>query len=497
MNVDNISTKRLSIAAVKNSAGIQIVILCVFILLFYYGLWDAFFAGKDDFTWAGLMRHRDSILAALSGLNANVRFLNWGLIWLKARFFYLNASAYFWLSLLQHAAVTITVYWLVNFWAQRRRLAFLSALLFATLFSHYEVITSTSASGYSWWTLVYLLGLGAFGLYLQRRKLGWYLLTVAIYLALALGFPFAMTLPLLFMAYHLTLGKGEKRVRDFRWPEIKLYLPIGLIWVGQIALNLSYMAAGTSKAVYSESLYKPGLHMVTNLVYVVFHLVPNVHVAPIGNFLTGFVGENGVELIWQGSLVAGAAAVVGSLILLWKGSVLVRFGVALVYLPYLPYTLWQNEYASAPRYFYLPSVGFALLLALFLLGVHDYLRRKQFVGWRLVVPTTVLLLLLSNFLSTQVWVQRHVANGRFRRPIVLQLAEEYQTLVSGSHLFIEVPEEKFTDLEAACVLVLEPDVHCTAVISANFSFAELTADISDEPVYWLRATADGLQQIYP
>lgn len=486
------SCKRL-----RDNSLVQVLALSLSILICYYGLWNAYFASKDDFWWTGLMRHRNTIGEAALGLGNGARFLNCAMIWVKTRLFDLNSAPYFWSSLLQHAIVTYIVYRLVQFWTRRRATAFLAALLFATTFSHYEVITSISASDYSFWAIFYLMTFALFAIYLQRRALPWYLGSVGVYAPLAFAHDFTLSMPLVLLAYHLTLGRGSRKIRALGWSDIRLHFPYWILWGVHVAIQLTYVLRGTSEALYSEQAYEPGLHMIGNLFYLVFLAVPNVYSAPIYNFLTAHVSAGLVETIWQ--LSVGLAIVGHALagICFWKGSPLVRFALALIYLPFLPYTLWQGDFAGAPRYLYLPSIGFSILLALFLIRLYDYLREKERLGYRLVVSGFVTILVVANLIVIQVWVQRHIDNGKFRRPFLTQLATDFQDVKPGSRIYIEVPAEKFTDLEASCKLVFRQQVHCEAFVSGERSIADVTSSVSEKPVYWLQATTEGFSQIYP
>src|SRR3990172_6807553 len=102
------------------SSLVHILALSLAVLIYYYGLWNAYFASTDDFGWIGSMRHRP-FSEAIQGLGNGVRFLLYAMIWVKVRLYALNSAPYFWSSLLQHAIVTIIVYRLVELWTRRDR----------------------------------------------------------------------------------------------------------------------------------------------------------------------------------------------------------------------------------------------------------------------------------------------------------------------------------------------------------------------------------------
>lgn len=485
------------IVRLRNNSLFQALVLSLAILVCYYGLWNAYFATLDDFGWTGLMRHR-SLSEALQGLGANVRYFNFALIWVKARFFGLNAAPYFWSSLLQHAIVTIIVYRLVEFWTHQRPTAFLAALLFATKFSYFEVVTSISASDYSFWTIFYVLGLALFAVYLKKRALPWYLASVGICTILTFAHDYALTMPLVLLAYHLTVGRGSQKIRSLDWSELRLHVPFWILWGLHVSINLIYVFQGTSEAIYSVQGYGPGLHQITNLFYLIFLLIPNVHAPLIYNFLTFLhVTSSQIEVIWLFSIGLAIVCHLLAIICFWKGLPLLKLALALTYLPFLPYTLWQGDNAGAFRYLYLPSIGFSMLLALLFMRLHDHLRRKEGRGFGLVVPGLVTLLLIANLIVIQIWVQQHIGNSLLRRAFVTQLAADFQDIESGSWIYIEVPQAKYTDLKASCVLVFQQPVNCLAFVNGEISFEVVTKGAHKTQVYWLQATPKGFNQLYP
>lgn len=493
-NVHSMSLR--AIRRLQDHSLAQVLALGLAILICYYGLWNAYFASEDDFWWAGLMRHR-TLGEALQGLGNGVRFLHFVLIWVKARLYGLDSAPYFWSSLLQHAAVTIIAYGLVEFWTRRRPTAFLAALLFATKFSYFEVVTSVSASFYSFWAIFYLMALALFAIYLERRTLPWYLASVGVCTVLTFAHDYALSLPMMLLAYHLILGRASRKLHPFGWSELRLHAPYWVLWGLHVMINVFYIVRGTSEAVYSEQDYRPGLHQIANLFYLVFLLIPNAYAPPIYNFLTTHMSPGFVEAIWQFSIGLAIAAHLLAVILFWKGSARIRLALALTYLPFLPYTLWQGDYAGAFRYLYLPSIGLSMLLALLLVRLHDRLRRNHGLGHGYVVPGLVTLLLVANLIVIRVWVDRHIDNGQFRRAFVTQLASEFQDIEPGAWIYIEVPQAKFVDLQAACRLIFPQPVNCRAFVRGERSLEDVTGGDHKTQVLWLQATPEGFNQLYP
>lgn len=484
------------IVRLRRNSLIQALALSLAIVIFYYGLWNAYFATADDFWWTGMMRHRP-FSQAFQGIGNGVRFLHFAIIWVKARLFGLDSAPYFWSSLLQHAIVTIIVYRLVESWTRQRSTAFLTALLFATNFSYFEVVTSVSASFYSFWAIFYLMALAFFSLYLERQTLPWYLASVGVATILTFAHDYALTLPIMLLAYHLIFGRGSRKLRSLGWSDLRIHIPFWFLWSLHVMINFFYIFQGTSEAIYSGQDYGPGLHQVANLFFLVFLFIPNVHAQQVYNFLAAYITPGLIEGIW---LLSIGLAIVGHLLAIicfWKGSPLIRLALALLYIPFLPYTLWYGDYAGAFRYLYLPSIGFSMLLSLLLMRLLNYLRSNKWLGNRIVVPSLVLFLLFSNLIVIRVWVQRHIENGQFRRAFVTQLANDYRDIKPGSWIYIEVPQAKFIDLQSSCRLVFQQLIHCRAFVSGERSLEDITRDTNQTQVYWLRAVPSGLKQVYP
>lgn len=480
----------------RDSSLLHAFALSFFILTCYYGLWNAYFC-FDDFWMLGKVRHLASLSDAIwAEFGYSVRLLYDAILWAQVRLFDLAASPYYHVSLLQHFIVTLMVYWLVGFWTRHRTVALFSALLFGTAFSHYTVITLISGSAYSLAAIPYLMTLALFALYLQRHTLPRYLGSLGMFVLTLLLKEF-FTLPLVLLAYHLTLGRDSGQVRSLSCRDIGLHLPYWILLAIYLALQVRFIQSGSSEAVMSTQVYGPGLHMIGNLLYLVFLAVPNVHSPPIYSFLTAQSARPLVETIWWLTVALAIAGHSLAVYWFWKGSALVRFALALIYLPFLPYTFWQGSFAGAPRYLYIPSIGFSLLFAFLLVRLHDYLRERGKPGYRLVVPSVVAALLVVNLIVIQVWVQRHVENSTLRRAFVTQLESDYQDIDPEARIYIEVPAGKFIDLRSACRLVFRQPVRCEAFVSGERSLADITGSSSGEPIYWLRVTAEGFRQVYP
>jgi len=471
--------------------------LALLVGVVYFGMWRAYFATLDDFWITGWVRHRASLWIAIQGYGSGVRFLNYVPIWLKTQFFGPDAALYLGSGLLQFLLLVWLVYALVRqavpAVTRGQAIVLLTAICFAISYTHYEVVTYVSASDYTLWASCYVGILILFLRYLQQGSRWAYGGAVALYGLLAFGHDFTLNLPLVLLAMHLTVGWGNRSLRQAHWRDLLPHLPMWTIWALHVGLQFYLVWVGTSEAVYSENGYGPGLHMVSNLRYLIFLLIPNPTLGPIHGFLQGLLGAAMLDTLWQllmGLGILGQVILIG---LVGRGSGLVRFAVALIYLPFLQYTPWHGHFIEAPRYLTLPSIGVALLFGI---GLNALWQRCQQRRSRHLLLTGIALFIIANVAVIQIWVQQHIANGELRRSFVTELATTYRDRIGpDATLWIEVPEDKYTDLEAACRFVFPYYVPCHAFVGTGVAPTLPTPEA--RPLYWLKATPVGIVQRLP
>ncbi len=255
------------------------------IIFSYFGMWRAYFATSDDFSITGWVRHQPTWWDVIQGYGSGVHFLNYLPIRWKADFFGLDAGLYLWSSLGQYLLMTWLVYGLAFLLLRGSRRALLAALIFAVNYSHYEVVTYVSASDYTLWGSVYLSVLLVFAGSLYHAQSLAYWGAVALALPLALAHDFTLSLAPVLTAYYLTMGLGQRSLWSLGWRDVRLLLPFWVIWAIHVTLQLYLVITGTAGAVYWDNLYTPGVHMLSNLRYLIFLAIPNMTIDPIQNFL--------------------------------------------------------------------------------------------------------------------------------------------------------------------------------------------------------------------
>jgi hypothetical protein len=487
--------------SLKQNPIFHIILLTASVLISYFGVWNAYFVSDDDFSILGWVKKQPSFLDAIQGYGRGVQYLNYGILWIQTSLFDMTASYYYLTGLFYFTVVTILIYFLVNFWSNRRSTAFVAALLFATTFSHFTVITTVSATLYSFRAILYLSALGLFGLHLhlRRRSPLIYGASVLIYLILAFTWDYALSFPLVLLAYHLTLGMERFDFRQINWQNLKLHLPFWGIFAIHLALQISYIfLSETSKAASADAVFQPGFHMISNYFYLIFMLIPNISIPAIANFLAPTIGSTGMTLVWQIFIVISIIGHFIALLCLWKGSSLVRFSLALIYFPYLQYSLWVGGFAGAPRYLYLSSIGYCILLAIGTMWLYDYLANHITLSrYRVLVPIGVLIFMLANIFVIQIWLQQQVENGKVRRAFIEQFLEEFQDVDSNTLFVVEVKQDKFLDLKTFCLLAVSQAARCDAHLEGERTVNDVVEKSSGHPVYWLKLTNNGFDQLYP
>ncbi|MEZ4672973.1 MAG: hypothetical protein R2932_01870 [Caldilineaceae bacterium] len=445
-----------------NHVLVPFAVLMLAVIACYYGIWHAYFATRDDFNILGWIMRQPTLWDAVQGYGNGVRYLLFGIVWIRTQLFGMTPAPYYWTSLVQHALVGLLIYWMVLSWriprAQGRLVALMTALFFVTTFSAYEVVTNISASSYSLRTLFYLPILLFFAAYLRRQRRRDYAAALGFYVLLVFLADYALSIPLVLLAYHYTIGQAPLHWGVPRWRDLRIHLPFWLLWVIHVALQFNYLRSGSSEAIYSEAAYTPGLHMASNLLNLVFLLIPNVHVTPIQNFLNQFFSPEVVNLIWQLSLVLALVGHGLALYGLWRGTPVIRFAIALIYLPFLQYTLWQDGYADAPRYLYLSAIGYSILVVLLCVLLQQHLAQWTLPGARWLVPV-----MFSGYhgqrIFAQIWIRQQVANGQFRRTVVERLARNL-AMCPGVPTSILKFRNRNLKILLSCYFVIKRTVTC-------------------------------------
>jgi len=438
---------------------VHLLLIGFAVLVTYFGIWRAYF-WTDDFWMLGWVRHQPSLADAVwAQFGYAVRFLLDAHLWLRMYLFEMDPAPYYMLGVGQHVLVGFLVYLLIRTATSRNGLALLAAILFATTYAHFTVVTWITGSEYSQAALFHLATLGAFAAYLETRRTGWLMASLTAFVALLLYCEVALSVPLVLIAYHLTLGRAGRPLRTLQAGEFLVHVPYLALFAVYLAVQTAFVFSGSSEARVAAVGYGPGWHMVSNLYYLAYLVVPP---ALPDELIRTWIGQWALDAASQGTLALAIVGNIGLAVLFWRGTPLVRFAVAFIYLTFLPYLFWEGAFAGALRYRYLPSMAFAGLVAMGVVRLHERLARRPVA--RGIVVALVALQLALNVAVVQTWVSRHVRHSDVRRAAVETLLARYPNPEPGSHIVFQVPNDRFRDLADACTLVYAAPMRCEAVV---------------------------------
>jgi len=396
--------------------------------LAYAPILGAYFR-HDDFWWLSVaaqwadgslsLTRAPAGVAPLYSLLYSFLYHTWGL----------NPQPYFAVLLLCHVLDSCLVLALV--WLLTRRLlaGFTAGLLFALLSCHHEAVTWPAGGPHVFALLSILLALIMWTLYRQGRA--WCLpLAVACALAAAFTKDSGIAVVPLLLALDVCAFRGRRR-----WALATLALPL----VALVAWRAVFPPIAEPQRPGSTSFHlgpHSVLNMITNPPQM---LVPDLRFENYQQFLARLLPAGAVH-----------AAIVGSQVGLWllsalalwavlRGTRPVKLGVLWCYAGYLPFIPFSYDYARAPRYLYIPSVGLALLAGVAAVAVSARVRSR--LG-RAAIMALFVAYLAGSFgfarlvcanrleesrqrLAAMAAVQAHVPHPPPRAEIVLEGLPEY------------------------------------------------------------------------
>ncbi len=426
-----------------NAKSDYFILAVIVSILFLPILRNYFF--YDDFFMLGWYRNHDSVRTAiLEQFNQGygIRFLLDVYLWGKFKLFAWNPVPYFVISIIQHYLVTILFYILTMLLVDNKLTAFLASIIFAVAFSHYEVITWITGSNISFVVILYLSSMISFLKWLEGAPIPWYFGSLILLgMALFTG-EYAVTLPLILLVMYFCFSPSKSLKKG-----IFTFGPIFLIVMVYIILELGLLFAGTSEGTKSGGFY-PGVHMLPAFSNLAYLLIPNVNIARIANYLTSISPLLPRLLSALSYLMVILFLGVTIWIVFW-GARLQRFFLLWVYLSFSPFTLWVNsDLSQAPRYLYIPSLGFSVLLSFLILWISNLLRER---GWKQRTVLTVLLLSWMIYSAVPYYFIQYqdYKNGEVKKDIIEQIQQLYSSFPQDSKIYIGVPAEKYKDLEYA------------------------------------------------
>lgn len=468
-----------------DSSWLYLFSLAFAVVLNYWGVWRSYFE-LDDFWMLGWVRFQPTAWDALMTemrLGYGIRPLMDLQLWLRASLFGLDAAPYYVISIAQHLLVVGLVYWLSLLLHVPRPAAWLGALLFATSYSAYSVVHWITGSNISMGCIPGLLALCLFLLFRRDGKRPFLVLWgLCIGVMLFTNENFATVLPM-FVVYDLVvalpgLGFREKAKR------LLVHLCY-LVWLIPYAvLQMQYILQGTSE--YGDLALGPDI--VKNYGYLFYLALPYVPGAPVASLISERLSGGWLAIYALVAMALVAIMLLAALYLLWRGTRVQRYLVIWIVLSFFPFALWPfaSELSAAPRYRYVPSIAFSILLAWAMVGWWSR-RRAAGKGWQWLVPVFVVFVLVSNLFFHQVLNSQRSARGEVKQEVVEWLVR-LPTPPEGAEVVLEVPDWYFRDAADICGFVYAAPPECVTLFEGEGPQIE---DLATP--YWMRISYEGVQ----
>ena len=347
------------------------VILLAAVLLIYAGSTRAYFF-DDDFHWlAGARAFSIAGFFDLSRYNHFYRpviesyfFIGWTLFGCDPFPFHIA-------SLAIHLATIAAVFALASAVSGSRVFAGLAAVFFAVQPGYTDAVTWIAAITDQLPVLWYVLAMWAHVRFLSTRHGGFYAMTMTAFILCLLTHESSATLLVMMgisAAMFAASGSVAARLRALL-ADWRVYLPYATLLLGYLVIE---WIVNSRSYVVQEGHYALG-----------WHAVPNI----LNYFIWLYVGDRdaGDYTVLTASLSAIALF----------GTPPMRFALLWIVVTLLPvaFFTWDN----APRYLYLPAVGFAMLVAYLMRALHALAARRLTLRAADITVCTIVAVLAVRF----------------------------------------------------------------------------------------------------
>jgi tetratricopeptide (TPR) repeat protein len=324
------------------------------------------------------------------------------LTWLRLNYALFSIHPFGWhaTSVLLHLLVTWLVYSIVCKMTRRPNLAWLTALIFGLHPVHHEVVAWISGSTESLFAALFL---AAFLAYLHSREghgTLWTAISCGLYALALLSKETAIVLPFLIFT-HCWIADGPGDVRDVpeygrrfarAFASMAFYIPIALLYLGVRFKVLGAFRSQVTNVSAPAWLWTMPLLLFS---YLKHWLLP-IHLA---EFYDIFVPArpNLRHTILPGLVLLAIAAAIWAARTHW-GARDTGYAVAWILIPLLPVldiAIFRPDELVHDRYFYVPSLGASLLIALSIEAIGKGGAKAFGQPVRLVTVTLALALLLA------------------------------------------------------------------------------------------------------
>ncbi|HEX7320960.1 MAG TPA: tetratricopeptide repeat protein [bacterium] len=279
-------------------------------------------------------------------------------------------------NLVLHLFNTLLVFYLFYLLSQNLTTAFIVSILFALHPLHVESVAWATERKDMLYSMFFLSALIIYIIFLNRRKLTYYLLTIFLFVLSIFAKPMAMTLPLVLVLFDYL---HQRRLT------IKILLEkIPLFCISILFLVINILAQQT---LHSAQLKVPANIFVAcrNIIFYLSKLF-----APF-NLSAFYPYPNNINRILSLPLdyLLAPLAVIGFGVILWllyvrkttKRAVFASLFFIITVFPVIQLVPLVGFAIAAERYMYAPSLGVLFLLVLGFLWLYNYLKRNYRLFW--------------------------------------------------------------------------------------------------------------------
>jgi|GEM_PF-2420395 len=405
------------------------------------GLTNSFVA--EDFTMMSLSTLHFSTLWELMTSATRIRPLPVFINWILYQGFGMSPFGYHLFVLILHVISSILIFFIGKLLGGDERVGLTSALLFVVYPRHHQPVLWLAANQVVMVAIFALIGILYFRAYLRTGQLGYQLGTfICVCMALLTNELGVTLFPLLFSAEFILWGSGRKGWRSlFAIKTYYKYIPylVLLILYGGVTFGggrlFKLSMANVEQQAASEGWQYDMYHLVglgpegakdfaAYLTYLVYPQIP-LRALDI-NLMTATVAS---------------ATVLFLLVLFVKGSSPVQFSVLWIFFTLAPFVLFV-PFGNADRYFYVPAVGFAILVGMLGCWGYDKLRARSTAWARIVAVLFIGLYLISSVMLMQQRISEWHRAGEIAADVVEQTKRLYPDVPPESTmLFVALPNQ--------------------------------------------------------
>jgi hypothetical protein len=418
----------------------------------------------DDFLVLGDIRSRGfgdyaRDVVYLRDLTPNWRPLTMLVYWGEYRAFGLNAMAWRIVNLSLHTATVVMLYAFVLSLTKRVFVAALAAMVFAVSASAVHTVTYITALPHVFSVFLLMSSLLSLHVYVSggERRIGWYALSVLLFIAGFLANEGGVVLGVVIVLYYALYSLAKRRdALDFGL-KMTPYALSGVLLVSGLS--------GCGCQGVDGGFYGPGIHIPLETFVYMSRLA-----YPVGEIA---LRPSAMEWAW-GSVVLGFA-----IFFLLRGPNIARIaavGMAIAVMPYVPGKIW-----TATRYSYMATPFFAILVAVAAGFVFHYATRLWKPGAYALGALAIAT--VGGLYSWQTIVQEQpFLNDTARWEMLANdLKKEYPAVPRGSTVYVIDEEGTWSNpywqptwMTSVGIALYGPDVKIRALPATHFEALKKT-----------------------